>query len=39
VTFRIQNANMAPDPDFFVSNATGTFSLSFTGSVTAVNGL
>ncbi len=39
VAFRVQNATMAPDPDFFVSNATGTFSLSFAGTVTAVNGL
>lgn len=39
VIFRIQNAAMAPDPDFFTSNATGTFNLSVTGSVTAINGL
>lgn len=39
VTFRIQNAAMAPDPDFFTSNATGTFTLNVTGTVTAVNGL
>ena len=39
VTFRIQNAILAPDPDFFTSNATGTFTLNVTGTVTAVNGL
>lgn len=39
VTFRIQNANLTPDPDFFASNASGTFTLNVTGTVTAVNGL
>jgi len=39
VAFRIQGASMAPDPDFFTTNATGTFTLGVTGTVTAMNGL
>lgn len=39
VTFQIQNATLAPDPDFFTSNATGTFHLNVTGTVTVVSGL
>ncbi len=36
VTFKVQNAAMAADPDFFTSNATGTFTLNVTGTVTAL---